>query len=826
MLAISNVFDIQVIAEPVVIGQNPVWAVQPTPSFMAKVAGDYQLDAYDPDGGAITYSWAPDSANRPSWLTILGTALHANGTQQGDIVSNLKLRATDAEGKTADSQFFSVTSKGWTTIPSITFIEGDASSINIANYFVGYNPSSMSIQVAAGSLDGVSFEEPNLVYDGIGAAGTATFQFEDVSRIGGQAGLSVIVPINENPNPLTGGTWGVWKYGPNRRLDLGWRRGRPSLDVRLGDWLDKNQVEQGLTPWSTLTVSKSGLPKKVSLDVRDLVARWKSNGRNKGFFIFNRDNSVNQFGSRNHATALYHPLLTVKGSDGKIFTLPCTADAHLNKSTGSDISRYATIWCDDSQSLVLWFEVEKVTSPSISTATLDLWLLGGNSSTANLEVYELDGQEVTLFDGVGIPGIAENYLLDQGLENHPAVIDSFDFREDYVGLNSPNRKFFQGGIGQSDIRIYGFDSELNCNTLTLGLIANSDDIGVSDIEFPLFDSNDLPLADDLYARYLVRYNSPWSSLNSMIKMPGFSYRWGRRDNSTQPFSPTSGNSGQRPNGLISPSYTRWAAWVVGLDVAQNRLIMHDKLLTTGSTRRMPAEGEVIRPMHFVPFWASMGVTEGNVYYARNALSVGNAFSVQLSATPTGPILPVPTGNIDFAITIPALVLGDPSQWELFRHGGSMRSQTGLVDPDPANAYGRLLEMHSLMNYPGMGFIGQQEPLVQWEVNDIQSVFYPDRWYSIEHHCKMNTVTFPIRPDMFGGGVGNSDGLYEVYVDGQLAMRWENICWRNHPACGIQSFWFNVYHGGTYPSNKSFTEWTMTFARFAVSTQYIGPIRRS
>ena len=840
MLAVSNAFDVRLIAEQVVIGQAPAWPAQPAPSFNAGVVGSYQLQAFDPEGGVITYTWAPDSGPRPSWLSIAGDRLAANGTQSGAIVENLKLRATDAEGLFTDSQFFSVTSIGWTTIPAISFTQGEASSVDISLYYIGYDPTTRTIQVAAGSLDGVTFEEPNLIYDGVGAVGTATFQFEDTSKIGGQAGISTIAPLNEDRNSdgaVNAGAllWGPWRSDYSRRLYLQWRRGTLSSGNRIGDWLDKNQVQQGTTPWSSLSVTKGSVPKKVSIDVTDLVKYWHANGRNKGFFITTTSGTA-QFGSRNHATASYHPLLTVVGSNGAIYSIQCTADAHLNKTTSEDMARYASIWCDSTnQSLLLWFPLESVTASGITSATMDLWLFTGGTSTASLRVFEMDGQEMNLCDGVGIPGLAENYPLDVGMENHQAVIDSFDFREAYVNTTSPELKFFQGGTGQAATRVYSFDSELQCNIVTLGVVAGGG-IGICNLEYGLFNASDIPNHTNLYARYLVRFNTPWTSTSSKVKMPGFSYRWGHRDSQSVDFSISSGNSGGRPSGLVSPHYEYFAPWVYKVDPVEDRIYTKNGVTlfnekTTAHPLKVAPEGIQIRPLHFVPFWQTVGLVEGQVYYCRNPRQEGGSggveMSFQVSATPTGAILPLANPNVNFDNVIPAVGFDDPGKWEIWRHGGSMRSQVGYPDPRPSNPYGQLMEMHSLINYPAMPSLvsGQQEPEFHWDFNDLQAVVRSGQWYNIEHHCKMNTVSYPIRPDMFGGGVGNFDGLYEVFINGQQVFKWENVCFINHPSCSIQSFWFDIFHGGTLSTSRPNADMTISLGRFAVATQYIGPIRK-
>lgn len=92
-----------------------------------------------------------------------------------------------------------------------------------------------------------------------------------------------------------------------------------------------------------------------------------------------------------------------------------------------------------------------------------------------------------------------------------------------------------------------------------------------------------------------------------------------------------------------------------------------------------------------------------------------------------------------------------------------------------------------------------------------------RWYCIEHHIKMNSITGPF--DETGNGTAANDGEYRVWVDGVQAYERKNFRWRRHPEMGIQGFWLDWYHGGTSPTPK-----TMHFRMdsLVIARGYIGP----
>jgi hypothetical protein len=83
----------------------------------------------------------------------------------------------------------------------------------------------------------------------------------------------------------------------------------------------------------------------------------------------------------------------------------------------------------------------------------------------------------------------------------------------------------------------------------------------------------------------------------------------------------------------------------------------------------------------------------------------------------------------------------------------------------------------------------------------------NRWYCIEQHVRLNSP-------------GASDGVFEAWVDGELAIARANVDYRYDDGLRIQEIWLDVYHGGTAPAAR---EQHLYIDNVVVAHRYIGPI---
>jgi hypothetical protein len=83
----------------------------------------------------------------------------------------------------------------------------------------------------------------------------------------------------------------------------------------------------------------------------------------------------------------------------------------------------------------------------------------------------------------------------------------------------------------------------------------------------------------------------------------------------------------------------------------------------------------------------------------------------------------------------------------------------------------------------------------------------NRWYSVEHHIKMNTV-------------GQRNGVYQGWIDGRLAFQKTDFVFRRVDRLRIESIWMNVYHGGTTPVDRTIH---LYLDNVVIARTYIGPM---
>ena len=84
----------------------------------------------------------------------------------------------------------------------------------------------------------------------------------------------------------------------------------------------------------------------------------------------------------------------------------------------------------------------------------------------------------------------------------------------------------------------------------------------------------------------------------------------------------------------------------------------------------------------------------------------------------------------------------------------------------------------------------------------------NKWYCIEQHVKLNAP-------------GKKDGVLEAWVDGKLAHHREGMNFRTGDKLKIERMWFNIYHGGTTPSQ---TDQHIFIDNVVTAKKYIGPMK--
>ncbi|MCC6416809.1 MAG: hypothetical protein IT429_01020 [Gemmataceae bacterium] len=90
----------------------------------------------------------------------------------------------------------------------------------------------------------------------------------------------------------------------------------------------------------------------------------------------------------------------------------------------------------------------------------------------------------------------------------------------------------------------------------------------------------------------------------------------------------------------------------------------------------------------------------------------------------------------------------------------------------------------------------------------------DRWYCVEHYCKLNT------PGK-NGERGRNDGILKGWIDGKPAFERIDLRFRDVDRLKIESVWINVYHGGTKAAPRDLH---LYLDNIAIARKPIGPVR--
>ena len=91
------------------------------------------------------------------------------------------------------------------------------------------------------------------------------------------------------------------------------------------------------------------------------------------------------------------------------------------------------------------------------------------------------------------------------------------------------------------------------------------------------------------------------------------------------------------------------------------------------------------------------------------------------------------------------------------------------------------------------------------------------WHCVERHMKLNSVD-PTKADP-----ANADGVEELWIDGQLAIRKEGVRFRRVPQLRITFFSLETYYHGLPEMFSESKPICVYFDNFVIARKYIGPM---
>ena len=87
-------------------------------------------------------------------------------------------------------------------------------------------------------------------------------------------------------------------------------------------------------------------------------------------------------------------------------------------------------------------------------------------------------------------------------------------------------------------------------------------------------------------------------------------------------------------------------------------------------------------------------------------------------------------------------------------------------------------------------------------------FEPGTWHRVDHRIALNTAD----------GTGEKNGIVEAWFDGELALRRNDVRFRDIPSIHIDQFYFSTFFGGNTPDWGPARDEVVLFDGFRVSTE--------
>ena len=319
------------------------------------------------------------------------------------------------------------------------------------------------------------------------------------------------------------------------------KAGRLPWDNYMGDWRDANNVAQGNTPYTTMSIVLDDTSKWVEWNVVDLVREWLDETYpNQGFFLRSvSGNGSVRFWSREYGIPALRPQLVITSSSGTVILEP-EVDTLLEPSSSKSRGDIDSLAVSNQKHTLIRFDLS-----SLDEAT---WL-----SQAILRLHtdpQQSGSEITIgvfrsrhghyvSDAGLVPGLAAGYTYDAGIETHPNVV----FFTDFESTNWQDEWTSHGGTNSSPTTV---DSDparqfapLQGKALRVNL-AEGTHTGLNTVYKFQEEIGQEPEA--IYFRYYLRLGDDWNQTVMGGKMPGISGTYnvagwgGRRSDGTNGWS--------------------------------------------------------------------------------------------------------------------------------------------------------------------------------------------------------------------------------------------------------------------------------------------------
>ena len=304
-----------------------------------------------------------------------------------------------------------------------------------------------------------------------------------------------------------------------------------------GDWSDAAQVAQGASAYATITFAAAGA---ATATITPLVQRWYANG-NSGAYLRCTANAA-YVATRSNANPTLRPIVSLTLSDATTMQLPCSACAVANLTSSYPVTG-DTLAVQSTSPMLLQFTLPPLGARTIAKAVLTLHTTRIYGTTT-LKVFEL--RPPKLFEsGTAVPGLADLYDHDDGIERDPKVYFATQFDEpdwqaklfpigllasdaivvddDDLGTPALAVKYHVGDTSPCYLdHMWSQKAPGTATTNVAGTLKMYEQIAVT--QYDSLDNQDCP--SEVYFRYYLKLDDDYQCSVEGKKLPGLAGRYG------------------------------------------------------------------------------------------------------------------------------------------------------------------------------------------------------------------------------------------------------------------------------------------------------------
>lgn len=312
--------------------------------------------------------------------------------------------------------------------------------------------------------------------------------------------------------------------GPTCAYYLG--MGNMSWSRAGGDWVDAAGARYGGTPFDAGKVAATSGRQTLELDVSGLVRSWLDGShRNAGLLLRAQPGTtgVAAIHSRESPDVGARPSLVLEWADRSRTRLAPAADTHLDCSSLSSLGAQPQLLVSAEHTALLYFALPAASTARLTRARLSLVSDRQYGSGATVGVYRADPPYARP-QGMPELGIAQGYVLDAHLDEHPAVLMA-------AGFESPLWFLNWIGLGwlRSHVQAVQEDPQRKFEPLSgralRVTLKRGTNLGL-DLSYA-FRSHRLPEPEEIYFRYYLRLADDWNPSVEGGKLPGLAGTYGQ-----------------------------------------------------------------------------------------------------------------------------------------------------------------------------------------------------------------------------------------------------------------------------------------------------------